>query len=415
MRKVSVIIPTTRPAHLKRCLEFAKKNAGVPDDAYEIITLEDHHRIGCPAMVSKMTKMTTYDLVCFVGDDCIPQENWLKNALEAMELLPDGWGVVAFKTTYGGKDYKVRFAGHWLADKRMLPLLGGDFFHPNYKHGMCDYELTEIAHEHGRFFYSEKAMIDNPHPYYNEDVPDDEIYRKGYCQETQKHDYNLFVDRKLERGKKHLGIGLPIIDDRVHTQFMLSFLAMEKPDCVLLTPEFANGEFLRDVAVARNSIVRQAKWNGCTHLVMLDTDQIYPPDTIAQLMSHDKDCVTGAVHRRYPPFDLIFQRGSIGNYIHVPDEESYSGDLIEIDATGCACMLFNMKIFATIKEPWFEFSANEKGNPVGEDINFCQKMRDHGYKIHADTSIAVDHLTNYRVNRLTYELHKKFHKYEWRN
>jgi len=144
---------------------------------------------------------------------------------------------------------------------------------------------------------------------------------------------------------------------------------------------------------------------GAKYLLMLDTDQVYPVDTLTKLLSHKVDVCGVRVHRRWMPFDPIFLRGEIGKYESVSEEEAYSGDLIEIDATGTGCLLFDMKVFDKIEKPWFAFDQVD-GKPIGEDIYFCSKARKAGLRIFVDTSIEVGHLTTVEVNRFLHQVCK---------
>lgn len=210
-----------------------------------------------------------------------------------------------------------------------------------------------------------------------------------------------------------LGIGFPLVDASVPVLFFTSFVCMDKgTEYSLFLPEFPHGPFTGDIAAARNSIVRQALLEGCTHLLMCDTDQVYPADTLSRLIAHDKDVVGVRVHRRWPPFDVILYRGEVGKYNHVPDEECFSGDLVEVDATGTGCLLFKMDVFDRIAEPWFKMEIRDD-NPVGEDIYFCDKARKAGVRIFVDTSIEVGHLTTHTVGRGNYELFKRANKFQW--
>jgi hypothetical protein len=105
------------------------------------------------------------------------------------------------------------------------------------------------------------------------------------------------------------------------------------------------------------------------------------------------------------PFDPIFMRGDIGKYVSVPDEEMYSGKLIDVDATGTGCLLFDMSVFDQVEMPWFKLDIQD-GKPVGEDIYFCSKARKAGVRISIDTSIEVGHLTTIEVNRWLHQICK---------
>lgn len=214
--------------------------------------------------------------------------------------------------------------------------------------------------------------------------------------------------RRREVGGR-LAIGFPIVDRTVPTPFFLSFAAMEKPsEFTLLAPRVNHGEFVESLVAARNDIARQALDLGCSHLLLMDTDQIYPQDVILKLSQHPGRIVGAPVHRRYPPFDLILMRGELGRYQHVPDSECYSGYLVEVDATGTGCLMIDTEVLIDMEPPWFRVMEHE-GRPVGEDIYFCSRAKEMGERIFVDTSIEIDHLTTYRVDRKTRELFKKLH------
>lgn len=205
-----------------------------------------------------------------------------------------------------------------------------------------------------------------------------------------------------------LAIGLPLVDAKVHSQFLDSWVTLQKPPFVYCRPMFPTG-FSGDIATVRNDIVQQAINRGCTHLLFMDTDQTYPINTIEKLFSHGKDVVGAKVHIRYPPFHpTIFKYDEkIDDYYIVPDTEWRKPGLMEVDATGTGCILINTKIFLDIPYPWFEFTENEEGKVVGEDIGFCRKLKKAGYKIFVDTSINCGHMAAMEVNAGTYFVHKQ--------
>jgi len=77
-----------------RCIDAVMANCGIDLNQIEILAEQDSQRIGAPKMVKNLTDKSHGQMVCFLGDDCIPQKDWLKYALMAMETLPDGWGLV---------------------------------------------------------------------------------------------------------------------------------------------------------------------------------------------------------------------------------------------------------------------------------------------------------------------------------
>jgi len=403
---VSILIPVIREDRVKDCIAAIKKNILLPESKYEIITEVDKDRIGCPKMLKRLVEKAKYDFVVFLGDDTIPQYGFMIRAFYAMDKLPNRWGLVGFND--GIQDGNV-LATHWLASKRLLGHLENrEFFYTGYIHQFCDRELTGVATHLGRYAWAKDAVLVHNHPVRDLKF-EDEDYRRVYAGDNHRHDQKLYMDRSRAKGYWKLGIGFPITDVKVYTSFFASWTVMEKPDFTLLMPN-APGP----MEIIRNNLVVQALRENCTHLLMMDTDQNYPSDTIPKLLSHKKDVVAVSVHRRYPPFETILYRGEIGAYHHIPDEECFSGDLIEIDATGCGCILYNTDVFLDIPYPWFNVYRMSDGKIVGEDIDFCSKMKSAGYKIYADTSIEVGHISHIEINREFYKVYKKIKGLEWR-
>lgn len=396
---VSVILPWTREEGMERCVAALRECA--PD--VEMVVEHDPYRIGVPKMIAKLTEKTTKPIVCFLADDTVPLPGFLEAGLRAMETLPDGWGVV-------GLNWKpdTDRAGHWMIHKNMLPLLGGEFHHTGYKHCYGSDELTDRAKEMGRYVKAHDARIIHNSPIDRaEDFQYDPILRSVYGADgTKWNDFMLYAQRKRERLQK-MAIGFPLIDSSVPAQFFLSFSCMQKPsEYLLLMPELPHGPMSGSIATARNSLVIQALSGGASHLLMLDTDQVYPPDTLTRLMRHQVEICGVTVHSRWMPFSPNLYRGEIGRYQWIPDEEMWSGDLVEIDATGTGCLLLDMEIFDKVEPPWFEFQVMD-GRPVGEDIWFCSQVRKAGVRIFVDTSIKVGHLTTVEINEAFYRLFRK--------
>ena len=187
--------------------------------------------------------------------------------------------------------------------------------------------------------------------------------------------------------------------------FFHSFVQMERPEFVPLIA--TNGP----VDGLRNKVIEDAKKLGVSHLFMPDMDQTYPVNTITKLLAHNLPVVGAKVHRRYPPFDPLMLKGDINSYYLI--EEWEDGELVEVDATGTGCLMFDMRIFYDLSPPWFEFRPNpdpERPGIVGEDMGFCSEVRKAGYKIYVDTSIQCGHLSTMEVTEELYFLYKSLRK-----
>lgn len=196
-----------------------------------------------------------------------------------------------------------------------------------------------------------------------------------------------------------LAIGIPCDFPFIPSSFFYSFTLMEKPSYTFIHAD--NGP----IDTLRNDLVEKAIYENCTHLLMCDVDQIYPVDTIEKLLSHGVPVVAGSVPRRYPPFDpilLINNAEGIPTPINVGDYDD--GALVEVDATGTGCIMYDLKVFKRLPYPWFKFRKQPDGRTLGEDIGLCMDLKKAGYPIYVDTSVKIGHLTTMVVTEATHKL-----------
>ena len=200
-----------------------------------------------------------------------------------------------------------------------------------------------------------------------------------------------------------LAIALPVSDEKVYTQFFLSFMLLDKPEkCHLLYPktQFHSA----DIGKIRTELCQEALDLHCTHILFLDTDQVYHNhDLIMRLLDHDEDIVGGKVHRRYPPFEPILNV----DQKHVGEEVIERGGLVEVDATGTGCLMIKTDVLRHIPKPWFEFVEKPDGGHIGEDISFCNKAREAGYSIYVDCDVTIGHLALIQVGDTLHQIWKK--------
>lgn len=196
--KVSIIIPTLgRPEKLQRLLTKITENANY--DNYEILVEEDHmppNNLGVPTMVKNLVARSTGEFVMFLGNDCIPEKDFLKNAmLEMANSFHDMDGLVGLNDGY----WHGEFATHWLASKELLPMLDGEFFHTGYFHCGCDNELTERCRKVGKYVWAENAVVYHDHPvqtgFQTKDM--DDVYALAYDKTRMMHDQTLLNERSI--------------------------------------------------------------------------------------------------------------------------------------------------------------------------------------------------------------------------
>lgn len=180
---ISIIIPTIRPQNIPQLLDAIRGNTLIE---HEVLWSEDKLRVGCPVMVKKLTELTKYDWVVFLGDDTLPGKYCIDNAY-IMAVKNNLWLV-------GFNDHNTRRATHWLAHKNLLNYLeNNEFFYTGYIHNFCDDELRIKADQMGKYGWCEEAIINHNHPAFG--APRDDSYKVQTNRDNWRHDEALFRSR----------------------------------------------------------------------------------------------------------------------------------------------------------------------------------------------------------------------------
>jgi glycosyltransferase involved in cell wall biosynthesis len=144
----------------------------------------------------------------------------------------------------------------------------------------------------------------------------------------------------------------------------------------------------------RNLIVDWAMRNGFDYVFSVDSDISFPPDTLARLLSHDKDIVSGVYIQRIPGQHTIeiMRKNEWGGVTHVNWDDIKGQGLVPIDGCGFGCVLVKMDVYRAVPYPHFLYhSAIDHAHTISEDVHFCNQARDRGFTLWCDTDIQCDH------------------------
>jgi glycosyltransferase involved in cell wall biosynthesis len=138
------------------------------------------------------------------------------------------------------------------------------------------------------------------------------------------------------------------------------------------------------------------------YLFSVDSDIVLPKDTLTKMINHNKDLVSGLYIQRKPGEHIleIYFPNQLGGVSNVPYDSIKNAGLIEIAGCGFGCVLVKSEVIRTIGYPQFVYkSALDHNNTVSEDVYFCAKAKEKGFKLFADTSILCDHIgsTTFKV------------------
>jgi GT2 family glycosyltransferase len=151
---------------------------------------------------------------------------------------------------------------------------------------------------------------------------------------------------------------------------------------------------------ARDSQVINSIENDVDYLFFLDSDMMPSPNTLKQLISHDKDIVSAMCFKRNPPFQPCFYTKACirkdektGAIIPVMESvlapETWDNEgLVRVEAVGMACCLIKVDVFKKLNGGNWFFPLPR----IGEDLTFCMKARQAGFKIYVDLGLNCHHL-----------------------
>lgn len=203
----------------------------------------------------------------------------------------------------------------------------------------------------------------------------------------------------------HLAIGIPSLE-MVHTDFMISLLGISMDIKSRPIPGYEGGTKVSVInkrssviAQLREDIVEEALKMGATHLLWVDSDQIFPVHTARQLITHDKDVVACNIAvKRIPSLPtarkFVPEHPLVGDIVYTKPE---STGLEKVWKIGCGIMLQKMDVYKKIPAPFFRFDYNPETKSVGEDWWHCELLRNAGIDIWIDHDLSkqVGHLGMY--------------------
>jgi hypothetical protein len=177
-----------------------------------------------------------------------------------------------------------------------------------------------------------------------------------------------------------------------------------------------------NVSAARNAIVQQFLAGPGEWLWMLDTDMVFPSDTLDKLLAaaHPVNApIVGALcfgldsdGSMYPTMYAVMPDDAtpVARFTEYPDDE-----LVQVDATGAACILIHRRVLEDVGEraghswspvyPWFqerEHVTDVAQIRVSEDVTLCLRAAACGHPVHVHTGIPIGHMKEQMLTAAMY-------------
>ena len=151
------------------------------------------------------------------------------------------------------------------------------------------------------------------------------------------------------------------------------------------------------IYTSRDQIAKKALLDEADLIMWFDSDMVFNSDTLIRmlkLIDEGNDMVTGIYYRRTPPFSPVafktMDLNEDGTAFDWTEFDEIPSEPFEVGACGFGCVLMKTEIFVSVFAKFgqmFTPIAN-----CGEDIAFCWRARQCGYKIIADPSIGLGHV-----------------------
>lgn len=144
----------------------------------------------------------------------------------------------------------------------------------------------------------------------------------------------------------------------------------------------------------RETAAEKALEMEATHLLWLDTDMVFPANTVQRLLAHGQPFVAAnCAMKELPP-----KATAVG----VDGERVVSlgaRGLTRVQHVGLAVALLEAELFRQTPQPWFPFMwVEELHKYAGEDVSFCRKLLDRGVRLLVDNELSMEvfHVGSYR-------------------
>lgn len=145
------------------------------------------------------------------------------------------------------------------------------------------------------------------------------------------------------------------------------------------------------VYVARDRLAAHAIGSGFTHVLWLDADMVFDDELVYDLQFAHKDFVSGIARSRRPPYcSCLFS-----NLKQIERIDDYPRDTFEVAGCGFACVLIKTEI---LEKVWSHYgTCFLPTKDLGEDLAFCKRATDLGYKIYGEPAARLGHIGNITI------------------
>ena len=196
---------------------------------------------------------------------------------------------------------------------------------------------------------------------------------------------------------KKILIGMPALGS-IPVNVVEHLMNLKKPcECYY---KFINNSL---VYTARDELCFLAVQDNYSHLLFIDSDMYFEPDALIKALDRNVDVLTGLYFKRRDNHEPVLyskigrriydDKGNITQHGFSKVQEDLTEDFFRVEGCGCGFMLINVDVLRKIHKKdisWFEPLLG-----LGEDLSFCQRLKENDIELWCDTTIKLGHYGQY--------------------
>lgn len=195
--------------------------------------------------------------------------------------------------------------------------------------------------------------------------------------------------------------------DYVPSSFAQSLAALNRPEGYEVNLSFISGSLIYD---ARNRIAKQAIQMEADYVMWFDADMIFDPDTLIQLLNDinsnkEIDIISGLYHRRSIPYSpVLFKKLKCEGDKNWEDYDNHPDGIFELDGVGFGCVLHKASVLFDMACKYGDWFTPING--YGEDLSFCIRAKELGFKVFCDSNVKCGHYGHVMVTEEFYKAYR---------
>ena len=140
---------------------------------------------------------------------------------------------------------------------------------------------------------------------------------------------------------------------------------------------------------AHNTLSEHVRFFKGTHLMLVETDNTFPPDAITRLLAHDKPIVGATYLSRSVPHGVMGRELDVRYAIDVSE-----GGCREVSRLPVGCILIRADVIEALSapgEPTWRLPWNPRTMMFDtDDYDFCDRARAAGFSVWCDCDLSME-------------------------